>query len=163
MNLNEQAVTYKGTGRRFMTVRFMPPWMDIDGNCIAAPDPTYKHKYALRGFRCANEDCAEWLKAIAGSKIVWLGEDKFEYEECPHPRTIAEWREWEAGKEQWELLSHGSEITLYSHDVFAANMKSRMQAFDERINAHLSGLAHVANQEIEALCAKALQRIEQFS
>ncbi|PWD02101.1 hypothetical protein [Pseudomonas amygdali] len=164
MNSLKNALKYnKDIGRRFMVLRFMPPWMDCDGNCIAPPDPKYKIKYTLRGIHWTNEECVEWLKAVAGSKIVWLDDNKFEYAEWPAPMTIGEWAEWEVGKAQWELLGHGSEMTLYFDEVFAARMKSRLHSFEERVSAWLDALATSAKKELDELCARALQRIEQFS
>lgn len=163
MNSHKSVATRTKFGRRFTVLQFLPPWKDVDGLCIAAPDPNYKHKFTLCGMHCTNEECVEWLKAIAGPKIVWLGENKFEFAELLPARTIAEWAEWEVGKAPWELMMHGSDVTLYFHDYFAALMKSLLKAFDERVDAHLDALVKTASQEIDALCAKALQRIELFS
>lgn len=153
---------YKGVGRRFIVVAFMPPWMDCDGTCIAPPDPEYRPKYSVRGIHWSNEECVEWLKVVAGSKIVWLDENKFEYEEHPPAMTIAEWADWEVGKAQWELLGHCSELTLYFDEVFAVRMTSRLLAFDERILARINASVDAANLEIDMLYSKAMQRIEQF-
>ncbi len=163
MSSLKNTVLFKGIGRRFCVLQYMPPWMDCDGNCIAQPDPEYRQKFTLRGIHWTNEECVEWLKAVAGSKIVWLDENTFEYSECPPAMTIAEWAEWEVGKAPWELLSHSSEMTLYFHEVFAARMKSRMHSIDERIDACLDALVMNAKQELDELCAKVMQRIDLFS
>lgn len=138
----------KGSGRRFCVVSYQPPWIDIDGVCIAPPDENYKHRFALRGIHSTNEECAEWLRAIAGTGIVWLGENMFEFAESLPAKTIDEWREWKVGKASWELIGLISDLTLY---------------FDDFLEAHLDATARRAKQEIDDLCAQALQRIEQFA
>lgn len=149
--------------RRFLVVGYQPPWMDYDGNCIAQPDPNYKHRFALRGMHCTNDECAEWLMAIAGSEIVRVGEDAFEYTRCLPAMTIAEWQEWEVGKAPWEVMTHGSDVTLYFDDFLKARMKAAFRSFDESFNNRLSAVVDKARLEIDALCAKALRQIEQFS
>ncbi|HBO2935234.1 TPA: hypothetical protein L4R50_000230 [Pseudomonas aeruginosa] len=138
----------QGTCRRFWVLQYMPPWKDIDGNCIAPPDANYKFRFAIRGIHASNEECAEWLLTIAGSGIVRLCEDMFEFAEALPAMTIDEWKAWEVGKEPWELIHHGSDVTLY---------------FDDYLEAKLDAMALRAKQEIDELCAEALQRIEQFA
>jgi hypothetical protein len=123
---------------------FQPPWLDIDGVCIAPPDPNWTFKFSVSGIHVSNEECADWLLAVAGSGIRRLEENKFEMTEVLPAKTIGEWIDWEVGKEPWQLISHASLLTLH---------------YDDFINVHLDAMASRAKQELAELCAHALARI----
>lgn len=153
----------KEFGRSCQVLFYLPPWKDCDGLSIDVPDPDYIPKFTLCGIHCTNEECAQWLMAIAGSEIVRLGENKFEYARSLPAMTIAEWREWEVGKQPWELVSHGSIMTLYFDDYLKARLKDLFKSYDESFNDRLTAVVEKAHLAIDALCAKALKQIEQFS
>lgn len=138
----------KGYERTFWVNSYQPPWIDVDGVCIAPPDENYKHRFSIAGIHCSNEECAEWLLAIAGPGIVRLGENMFEVSEVLPAKTIDEWKEWRVGKASWELIGLEDHVTLYFHDF---------------LKARLDAMAQSAKLEIDRLCALALQRLETFA